>query len=134
MDPKLVSKIHFTKNVNELEEFIQRNKMPKEIEGEENWEYKYVKPSKDEDQQMKDTVMRNALITEREENTENLDLATLTWASDRTRRDFFLKDMLRERRAELMKQLSQNYWALDPYIRASSYYDRVGIIQRRPSR
>ena len=115
----------------DLEEFILRRKIPKELEGDDNWEYTYVKPSSDENQKMKDTVTQNALIAERAEITENLDLATLTWASDRTSGDLFLTDMIRERRAELMEQLSQNYWDLDPYIRASSLYDRLGVIQRR---
>jgi hypothetical protein len=31
-------------------------------------------------------------------------------------------------RNQLAKQLSQSYWNLDPYVRARSYYDRVGVI------
>ena len=130
LDPKLAVRVSFTRTIDDLEEFIPRKAIPKDLDGDEAWKYEYVPPSSDENQRMKDTATRNALIAKRKEITENLGLATLTWASGRSRGDLFLTDMIRERRAELIIQLSQNYWDLDPYIRARSLYDRLGVIHR----
>ena len=36
---------------------------------------------------------------------------------------------LKKERDTLAEKLHQNYWALDPYIRARTLYDRQGVIQ-----
>lgn len=38
-------------------------------------------------------------------------------------------DAFLERRDAVIKQLSENYWQLDPYVRARSILDRTGIVQ-----
>lgn len=34
----------------------------------------------------------------------------------------------KNRREELAKKLREGYWELDPYVRARSVYDRIGLI------
>jgi len=33
-----------------------------------------------------------------------------------------------EQRAQIKEQLNENYWKLDPYLRARSHYDRTGVL------
>ena len=123
-----MARVHFTRTADDLEKFIPRSAIPKDLEGDEDWRYEYIEPSTGENQSMADMTMRRALVAEREDIMENLELATLTWASERSNDDLFLTDMIRERRLELVQQLSRNYWALDPYIRARTIYDRLHLI------
>src|SRR6202000_841664 len=39
--PVVAAKISFTKNREDLEEFIAPERLPKELEGDEDWEYEY---------------------------------------------------------------------------------------------
>lgn len=43
---------------------------------------------------------------------------------------FVLAKEKNKERSELVKQLDLNYWKLDPYIRLTTYYHRVGVINR----
>jgi CRAL/TRIO domain len=55
LDPVVASKIHFTRSVADLEQFIPKSQIVKELEGDDQWEYKYVEPVPGENDIMKDT-------------------------------------------------------------------------------
>ncbi|KAL9092369.1 MAG: hypothetical protein Q9159_000877 [Coniocarpon cinnabarinum] len=44
LDPVVASKVHFTKDIHELSHFVDRNKIPKELGGGEEFKYEYVEP------------------------------------------------------------------------------------------
>ena len=44
LDPVVAAKIHFTKHLEDLEQYIPRSQIVKELGGDENWEYHYIEP------------------------------------------------------------------------------------------
>lgn len=126
LDPVVAGKVHFTNNVQDVSEFIPMSRIPKDMEGEDEWSYKYIEPVPGENDKMKDTVTRDKLTKERELLYEEFEKLTLQWIKEpeAEKREAIKKD-----RNETAKKLKESYWVLDPYIRARSLYDRVGIIQ-----
>jgi hypothetical protein len=120
LDPVVASKVHFVSNVGELENYIPRSRIMKELGGDEDWEYKYIEPKPDENKAMEDTATRDSLIEERKQLTEKYEKATYQW---------ILGESDGADRSPLAKQLNQNYWNLDPYVRARSLYDRLGMFK-----
>lgn len=125
MDPVVASKIHFTNGRSGLEEFIAPSQIPKELDGDEDWEYKYIEPADDENAVMKDTATRDRIIEERSGLTKEFQEATKAWIRGGDSND---GKQARERRDSIAAQLKDNYWKLDPYIRARSLCDREGVI------
>ncbi|PYI30254.1 CRAL/TRIO domain protein [Aspergillus indologenus CBS 114.80] len=129
LDPVVASKIQFTKNVQDLEKFIPRDQIWKELEGDENWAYKYVEAEPDENKNQEDTVKRDAMIAERQQLAKELQGATIAWiAASQKKDDSALKAAI-ETRNSLIERLRAQYWELDSYVRATSLYDRLNIIQ-----
>lgn len=123
LDPVVASKVHFTNNIKDLEEFVAPSRVLKELDGEEDWEYKYVEPIPGENDKMKDTTTRDGLLAAREQLYKDYENATLDWiknpedGSHKVQRD------------SIAAKLRADYWVLDPYLRARSLYDRTGWIQ-----
>jgi hypothetical protein len=118
----VASKIHFTRSVSDLEKFIPKAQMVKELEGDEQWEYKYVEPVPGENDIMKDTDARDKIQEERDVMVSKFEDATRRWMTG--------EDVSGERDA-IANELNENYWKLDPYIRARTLYDRIGAIGER---
>ena len=126
MDPVVASKVHFTNNVDELEEFVPRSQIPKDLGGDEDWSYHYVEPAADENEVMKDTETRDKLLAGRENIMKDYEKATLEWIDHSTPSDAM---EIKANRHKLAVDLKEDYWKLDPYVRARSLYDRIGMIQ-----
>jgi hypothetical protein len=122
LDPVVAGKVHFTNNVKDVEEFIPRNQILKELDGEEDWEYKYVEPIPGENDKMKDTAARDRLLAEREHLYRAFEEATVQWIHEP-------KGGAKAEREAVAEKLRTGYWVLDPYVRARSLYDRTGIIK-----
>ncbi|EHL02536.1 putative CRAL-TRIO domain-containing protein C3H8.02 [Glarea lozoyensis 74030] len=122
LDPVVASKVHFTNNEQEMEEFVPKSNILKELGGQEDWSYQYIEPTPGENDRMKDTATRDKLIAEREEVVKQYESATKNWIDS--------KDAVaaKEARLKLANTLRDGYWVLDPYVRARSYYDRVALI------
>lgn len=107
-------------------EFIETGRILKELEGQENWEYSYVEPVAGENEKLKDTDTRDRLLAARELVVKEFEEATLQWirhpAGEKTA-------AIRSKREAIAGKLRDDYWTLDPYLRARSYYDRIGVIQ-----
>lgn len=123
LDPVVASKINFTNNVKDLEGFIERSRIPKELDGDEDWTYKYVEPVPGENDKMKDTATRDSLIAAREDLYKDYENATIEWIHNPQSAE------IKARRNDIAARLKQGYWVLDPYIRARSLYDRIGVLQ-----
>ncbi|KAH7129322.1 CRAL-TRIO domain-containing protein [Dactylonectria estremocensis] len=126
LDPVVASKVHFTNNRAELEEFIEPNHIMKELEGDEDWEYKYIEPIAGEDDKMKDIETRDRLLEAREELVKKYEHATREWIRNPEGEQ---GKAIKAERAKLAQQLKADYWNLDPYVRARTIYDRQGAIQ-----
>ncbi|KAF4463570.1 CSR1-phosphatidylinositol transfer [Fusarium albosuccineum] len=126
LDPVVAAKVHFTNNRAELEEFIAPDHLIKELDGDENWEYKYVEPIPGENDKMKDTETRDRLLAQREELVKKFEHATREWIRNPEGEQ---AAQIKTGRERLAKSLKEDYWNLDPYIRARTLYDRQGAIQ-----
>ncbi|RFU75503.1 hypothetical protein TARUN_6747 [Trichoderma arundinaceum] len=125
LDPVVAAKVHFTNNKNDLQEFIEPNHILKELGGDENWEFKYVEPIAGENDLMKDVETKTNLLKGRGEIIKQYEEATVQWINNAEGNN---KDTLAKRH-NLAAQLKDDYWRLDPYLRARSLYDRQGILQ-----
>lgn len=101
----------------------------KELEGDENWEYKYVEPQPGENKAMEDTAKRDELLVERQELAKEVQDATIAWIAASQKKDEEALKTAKQNRSELIERLRVQYWQLDPYIRSRSLYDRLNILQ-----
>lgn len=123
LDPVVASKVHFCSNVDELAAFVPRDRIPKDAGGSEDWEFGYTEPGAGEEAKMltaegkgaKERIegLRRGIVDEYEKGT-------LEWAHG--------KGGGGDARRSLAARLAENYWQLDPYVRARSLYDRTGVI------
>jgi hypothetical protein len=119
LDPVVASKVHFASHVEELQEWIPRSQIMKELGGEENYTYEYVEPKDGENDAMNDTASKDKILSERSELVKSYESETLSWVHG---------EDAGEGRNRLAERLAENYWRLDPHIRARSLYDRMGVI------
>ena len=68
---------------------------------------------------MEDQDGKGRLLAERKELVKRFEDETIKWINGEGGRD---------ERDSLAQKLGDNYWALDPYLRARSLYDRFGVI------
>lgn len=128
LDPVVAAKIQFTKNADELEQFIPKSRIIKELEGDENWEYKYVEPKEGENEKIKDTAKRDELVAERQKLAKELEELTVSWIVAARKKESNTKEVT-EKRNDLIGRLRTQYWQMDPYVRCTGLYDRLNILQ-----
>ena len=122
----MTAKINFTNTIEDLEKFIPRANILKEFGGDDTWEYKYVEPTQAENERLQDTATRDQILKERQGITVKFENKTKEWVKYAPTEPEF--QQLGKERDEIAEELRVNYWKLDPYIRARSFYDRTGII------
>ncbi|KAL8869375.1 MAG: hypothetical protein Q9174_004319 [Haloplaca sp. 1 TL-2023] len=123
LDPVVASKVHFTQNLEELEQFIEKSRIIKELGGDDPFEYRYVEPRDGENERLSDEGTRQRLLDERASVVKEYEAMTHEWtvnSQDGT--------TLQQKRNDLAERLRSGYWQLDPYVRARSIYDRLGLI------
>ncbi|CAK7228344.1 phosphatidylinositol transfer protein csr1 [Sporothrix curviconia] len=125
LDPVVAGKVHFTNNVHDMEEFISKDQIIKELDGDEDWEYRYIEPEAGENDKMKDTATRDRLLADRQHLYRAFEDATAQWIVNS---DNGQTKALRAKREDIAKQMREHYWTLDPYVRARSLYDRTGML------
>lgn len=126
LDPVVAGKVHFTNNVKDMEQFINRSQILKELDGDEDWEYKYLEPEPGENDKMKDTETRDRMLADREKLYRAFEEATAKWTVSANGEQ---RKVIRAKRDEIAEKMRDDYWQLDPYIRARSVYDRMGMLQ-----
>lgn len=129
LDPVVAAKIHFTKNRQDLENFIHPSQIMKELEGDEDWEYKYVEVPENENPKMADKETRDTLMAERQELAKEIQSLTVEWIRASFKKETDAASAAEEKRKALIEKLRAHYWVLDPYVRARSLYDRLNIVQ-----
>lgn len=68
---------------------------------------------------MQDSTAKETIKGERSELIKSYESETLNWISG---------EDAGEGRTRLAQRIAENYWKLDPYVRARSLYDRSGVI------
>ena len=125
LDPVVAGKVHFVKTVDDLSAYIPRDRIPRELDGDEDFAYTYIEPDINENAAMNDAPTRSKLQTERMDLISEYEKATKIWINGDSSTTV---DTAASRR-DIDIRLRSNYWELDPYIRARSLYDRLGIIK-----
>jgi hypothetical protein len=129
LDPVVATKIHFTKTINELEHFIDRDHIIKDLGGEDPYTYHYIEPGPNENKLLADEETRNRLLDERATVVRDFENTTQEWIQESRNTGRQQNSTLQDRRHELAERLRTGYWQLDPYIRAKTHYDRIGMIK-----
>jgi hypothetical protein len=129
LDPVVAAKVHFTNSLDDLEVFIPRNRIIKELGGEEEFEYKYIEPDPNENAAMKDTVKRDEIQARNKALTKELQDATQAWIVAASKNDKETVASEKAKRNALIEKTSRGYWEIDPYIRARTFYDRTGVLK-----
>lgn len=124
LDPVVASKIHFTKTVEELENYIERSHILKELGGDDPYVYDYIEPLSGENDMMADEATRMRLLEERSAVVKEFESITQEWIKQ-SHGDNALQQM----RDGVAERLRSGYWQLDPYLRARTIYDRAGLIR-----
>ncbi|EEQ30390.1 phosphatidylinositol transfer protein csr1 [Microsporum canis] len=128
LDPVVAAKVHFTRTTEDLEALVPRSNLLKSLGGDDEYEYKYIEPTEGENDKQKDTASRDELLKTRMEIATAFQDATLSWAGLKSNSTANGESDIKRTRNELADKLRENYWQLDPYIRARSMYDRLGLI------
>ena len=119
LDPVVASKVHFASNVDDLQQWIPKDHIMKDLGGSEDYTYTYVEPREGEDAQMEDVETKGKILEERTELVKSYESETLSWMHSEDGG---------EGRTRIAQRLAENYWRLDPFVRARSLYDRTGVI------
>ena len=123
LDPVVASKVHFTRNLSDLQEFVAKDHIMTDLGGKDPYEYQYIEPRQGENKIMKlengNGKTKTKLDEERRGFMNKYEDATREWLKGENTMD--------ERNA-IAVELKQNYWKLDPFIRARTLYDRIGVI------
>jgi hypothetical protein len=125
LDPVIASKINFTSSNADLARFITQDSLQKCYDGKDAWEYRYVAPVEGENDKMQ-SEKKEDVEAERTQIIRQFEELSVEWAqTEPTSADAKQKGI---ERCELAERLAKDYWKLDPFIRARTYYHRVGVI------
>ena len=123
LDPVVASKVHFTRSLSDLEEYIAKDHIMTDLGGEDPYEYHYIEPGEGENDIMKlgsgGAEVKSKLDEERRGFVNKYEEATKQWIRG---------ESTMEKRNSIAVDLKRNYWKLDPFIRARTLYDRLGVI------
>lgn len=126
LDPVVASKINFTKHTSDLEKYINTNEILEEMGGNDNYDYEYLEPTKQENGlAINDESIITSAKTQRESLKKQLIEKTIEWIEST---DAITSKKLLKERIAIGKQLSENYKTFDGCIRNRGVYDRLGDI------
>ncbi|KAI1484855.1 CRAL/TRIO domain protein [Biscogniauxia mediterranea] len=129
LDPGVASKVHFTKDVEELEQWIPRENIAKRIGGADDWSYEFKEPAEEEDACIAHSDVREKIMAERREIADDLFRATRAWLEHTDANELEQIAAQQTIRKEAIEKLRINYWKLDPYVRSRTLLDRTGVIK-----
>lgn len=106
--------------------FISKENLQRSYGGEDHWEYKYIEPVPGENKLMSEKEKRASIEMDQQDLIREFQQQTIEWVAI----DPGLSDTKAKlaKRHELAKQLRANFWDLDLYMRARTYYHRAGVV------
>ncbi|KAH6842193.1 CRAL-TRIO domain-containing protein [Chaetomium sp. MPI-CAGE-AT-0009] len=125
LDPVIASKINFTSSNANLAQFIAQENLQKCYGGKDSWEYNYIGPAQG-DNALMGSEKKQQVEAERTVLVRQFEQLSLEWAMAKPDSPDAVQKVAERR--ELAQQLRESYWQLDPFVRARTYYDRVGVI------
>jgi hypothetical protein len=129
LDPVIASKINFTSSNSDMAKYITQENLQKSYGGQDSWEYNYIAPVAGEGvagEGVTEAEKRGEIQAERDELMRKFEDLSAEWAKlDPESADG--RQKLADR-ADVAKQLGENFWKIDPYLRARTYYHRAGVI------
>ncbi len=125
LDPIVESKIHFINNLDDLTQFIDRSVLPKQLNG--NYpDFNYIPPTEE------DIAMLNVFRNDKEgkikaeevhrEAVQNFLRITHRWTHEDETNEIL------EERIKAIKELSDAFEQLSPYVSTRTHYHRIGAI------
>lgn len=126
IDPVVASKIKFTKTLDDVSQYIPVEFIEKNLGGQSEHTYEYIEPKEGENKLMEDTATKEKLTAEREIIWNNFVEATISWIKNE---DKTTDAEAQAKKTQYAAELYENYWALDPYIRSRSVFDRNGCLE-----
>lgn len=123
MDPVVAAKVHFLSGAKGLEQMVPQDRIIKELGGDEDWEYQYIQPQPHENNKLNDVETRNRILADRKRLGDELFSISAAMVADSE------AETSKSRRDEVIEKLRDNYWTLDPYVRARGLLDRTGVIK-----
>lgn len=137
LDPTVASKIHFTKSNEDLERFIPKEHIIKELSGPEDWEYVFQEPTPGEDAALEDKQSLVKLQAERAEIFKKYEDLTRVWINEppeastgdtQNATEVLSRSKIMVDRFDMAKLMREEYWKMDKHIRGRTFYDRTGVI------
>jgi len=129
LDPVVAAKVDFTRSAADLEKHIPRENIISRVGGADEWEYKYIEPSADEDALLAHAEKREEILTDRREIAGRFLAATQAWISHLEKGEKEEAAIQQKLRSNSIEALAANYWKLDPYIRSRTLMDRSGVLK-----
>ncbi|KFH45055.1 Phosphatidylinositol transfer protein-like protein [Hapsidospora chrysogenum ATCC 11550] len=129
LDPVIASKINFTRSKSDMERFIAPENLQKCYGGEDPWEYEYVEPVPGENDKLKDEEGRERIMEARWNVVRDIVRETVEWARLDVESDE--AKAASKKRDQVVDKLHSNYWELDPYVRATTYLRRAGVVNEK---
>ncbi|KAH6621577.1 CRAL-TRIO domain-containing protein [Chaetomium sp. MPI-SDFR-AT-0129] len=126
LDPVIASKINFTSGTTGLTAYIAPEILQAHSGGKDSWEYSYVPPAAGENKVMRSAEKKELFEAERRDLIDQFEQLTLEWVA--TKPGSAEATEKQEERKRLAGRLSETFWRLDPFVRARTYYHRVGVI------
>lgn len=130
LDPAIASKIHFTKGKSGLTKFIAEDVLQSEYGGQDHWKYQYIEPIQGENARLDMDEKRVEIEKDRNELARQFETLTADWLAAKLTADAPVDKEQAAQRELLVQKLQANYWELDPYIRATTYYHRAGVVDK----
>lgn len=125
LDPVVASKVHFTKSAADLEAFVDKKWIPKDLGGDDDYKPTYVTPTKENSAKKPKDETYKKLKAQRELLCLTFLETTLAWIHAKTTEE---STKLLQAKIQLGAELAKNYIALDPYIRWRGAFDRDGSL------
>lgn len=126
IDPVVAAKISFTKNFEDMNQFIEAKYIPKELGGKREYEYEYKEPVEGENELQQDEETRKKLDDQRVDIGNRFQQAVIDWIQSP---DLEASDKMQAEKNRLAEEFKDNYWKYDPYGRARGILDRTNQIK-----
>lgn len=125
LDPVVASKIHFTKTITDLEYFIDKKYIPKDLGGLDDYDALYIPATLENSARKPIDENYEKLVAQREKLTLTFFQTTISWLDAKTEAE---STKWLNAKIQMGGEIAQNYIQLDPYIRQRGAFDRNGSI------